>query len=180
MGTYSRVSLVPVFYKSDLELLNAKIDLQARQLRGHEDSWQNYLPDLELSLFSMDSLRMFVSQNVFKQMVYLESAFWANPADFAWVALKFYPHPSRLLLGLEATATKKESGSLYFGGGITTPFLRLAYNHADYYENFFKNRGTWIVEFCLNFGTSSDSYFSLSAPKAAPNEISRSPLRRSN
>jgi hypothetical protein len=123
---------------------------------------------------------MFISQNVFKQMVYLEGAFWANPADFAWAAFKFYPHPSRLLLGLEATVAKKENGSVYFGGGITTTFLRVAYNHSDYYEGFFKNRGTWIVELALDVGSAGDSFFSLSAPKAAPKEISKSSLRRSN
>jgi hypothetical protein len=178
IGTYSRFSVVPVFYKSDLQLLNAKIDLQTRELRGHENSWQNYLPDLELSLFSKDSLRMFISQNIFKQKFYLEGAFWANPADFAYAAFKYYPDPSRFLLALEATATKKENGNVYFGSGITVPFLRVAYNHADYYENFFKNNGTWIVELCLNIGTSGDSFFALAAPKAAPSQISRSPLKK--
>jgi hypothetical protein len=178
LGTYSRFSLLPVFHKSDLQLLNAKIDLQARQLRGHEDSWQNYLPDLELSLYSKDSIKMFISQNIFKQMLYLEGAFWANPGDFAWAAFKFYPDPSRILIALEATATKKENGIIYYGGGITLPILRVAYNHADYYENFFKSRGIWIVELCLGIGTLGDSFFALSAPKAAPKE--RNPIRRPN
>ncbi|MDR0517008.1 MAG: hypothetical protein LBH25_08195 [Fibromonadaceae bacterium] len=180
LGTYDRFSLLPVFHKNDLQLLNLKIDLQARQLRGHADSWQNYLPDLELSLFSKDSVKTFISQNIFKQKFYLEGAFWARPANFAWAAFKFYPDPSRLLLALEATAAKKEGGDVFYGGGITLPFLRVAYNHSDYYENFFKSRGLWIVEFCLSIGTSGDSFFALSAPKAAPSEISKNPIRRTD
>jgi hypothetical protein len=178
LGTYDRFSLMPVFHKADLLMLNLQLYLQARALRGHADSWQNYLPDLDLSLYSKDSLKIFISQNLFKQKFYLESAFWANQKDFAWAAIKFYPDPSRLLLALEATATKKENSSVYFGGGITLPFLRVAYNSANDYENFFKNRGTWIVEFLLTIGTAGDSFFALSAPKAAPSEVSTTPVKK--
>jgi len=180
LGTYDRFSIMPVFHKADLLLLNLQLHLQARALLGHIDSWQNYLPDLDASFYSKDSLKIFISQNLFKQKFYIESAFWVNPNDFAWAALKFYPDPSRLLLALEATATKKENNDIYFGGGITLPFLRVAYNCADDYENFFKSRGIFIVEFRLAIGTSGDSFFALSAPKAAPSEISRTPVKRAN
>jgi hypothetical protein len=156
-----------------------QLNLQARELRGNENSWQNYLPDLECSYFSKDSVKMFVSQNIFKQKFYLEGAFWIEHRDFAWAALKFYPDPSRLLLALEATATKKENSDIYFGGGITLPFLRVAYNSSNDYEAFFKNRGTWIIEFCLAIGTSGDAFFALNAPKRAPSEISEKPVRKS-
>ena len=122
---------------------------------------------------------MFISQNIFKQKFYLESAFWTEPRDFAWAALKFYPDPSRLLLALEATATKKETNDIYFGGGITLPFLRVAYNSANDYEAFFKNRGIWIIELRLAIGTSGDAFFALNAPKRAPNEISEKPIKKS-
>jgi len=178
MGTWGRFSILPNFHKNELRFVNAQLNLQARELRGNENSWQNYLPDLECSYFSKDSIKMFISQNIFKQKFYLEGTFWAQPADLVWAALKFYPDPSRLLLALEATATKKESDDIYFGGGLTLPFLRVAYNSAKDYETFFKNRGVWIVEFRLAIGTSGDSFFALNAPKRAPSEISEKPAKK--
>ena len=180
LGTWSRFSVMPNFHNGDLQFINAQLFLQARELRGNKNSWQNYLPDLEFSLYSRDSVKIFVSQNIFRQKYYLEGAFWARPRDFAYAALKFYPDPSRLLLALEATATKKENSDVYFGGGITLPFLRVAYNHTDDYENFFKSRGIWIVEIRLAIGTSGDSFFALKAPKAAPSEVSKSPVKKTN
>jgi len=182
LGTWSRFSILPNFHKNDLQFINAQLNLQARELRGDENSWQNYLPDLECSYFSKDSVKMFISQNIFKQKFYLESAFWVNPRDFAWAAFKFYPDPSRLLLALEATATKNENSDkendIYFGGGITLPFLRVAYNSSNDYETFFKNRGIWIVEIRLAIGTSGDAFFALNAPKSAPSEISKKPVKK--
>jgi len=176
LGTWDRFSVMPNFHKGDLRFINAQLHLQARQLRGYKDSWQNYLPDLEFTYYSNDSLKMFVSQNIFKQKLYLESAFWTD--DFAWAAFKYYPDPSRLILALEATATKKENGDIYFGGGITLPFLRIAYSHASDYETFFKSRSLWIAEICLAIGTSGDSFFGLKAPKPAPSEISKTPAKK--
>jgi len=178
LGTWRRFSIMPNFRKGDLQFINTQLNLQARELRGNKDSWQNYLPDLEFSFFTKDSVKMFISQNIFKQKHYLEAAFWANSdsASLAWAAYKFYPDPSRLLLALEATVTK--SDEFYFGGGITLPFLRIAYNHANDYETFFKSRGIWIVEFRLSIGTSGISFFDLSAPKAAPSEISEKPVKQ--
>jgi hypothetical protein len=178
LGTWSRLSVLPNFYKNELQFINAQLYLQARELRGDKSSWQNYLPDLECSYFSKDSIKIFVSQNIFKQKFYLEGAFWAEPHDFAWAALKFYPDPSRLLLALEATATKKEGSDIFFGGGITLPFLRVAYNSTKDYETFFKNRSVWIVEFRLAIGTAGDSFFALNAPKNAPSEISEKPVKK--
>ncbi|MCL2101800.1 MAG: hypothetical protein FWH22_08840 [Fibromonadales bacterium] len=178
--TWGRFSIMPNFHKGDLQFINTQLHLQARELRGNRDSWQNYLPDLDFSFYAKDSVKIFVSQNLYKQKYYLESAFWVNPGDLAWVALKFYPDPSRLLMALEATATKKENNDIYFGGGITTPFLRVAYNHASDYDNFFKSRGIWIIEICLGIGTSGDSFFALKAPKAAPSKISSTPVKKQN
>jgi len=178
LGTWSRFSILPNFHNNSLLFINAQLYLQARELRGNNNSWQNYLPDLECSFFTKDSIKMFVSQNIFKQKFYLEGAFWVNPADFAWAAFKFYPDPSRLLLAFEATATKKENSDLYFGGGITLPFLRVAYNSAKDYETFFKNRGVWIVEFRLAIGTAGDSFFALNAPKNAPSERSEKSMKQ--
>jgi hypothetical protein len=172
LGTWSRFSIMPNFHKGDLQFINAQLHLQARELRGNKDSWQNYLPDLELAFFSKDSVKMFISQNMYKQKHYLEAAFWAHSKDLAWAAYKFYPDPSRLLLALEATVTKKENDDIYFGGGITLPFLRVAYNHANDYETFFKSRGVWIIEFRISIGTSGYNFFDLSAPKPAPSEVS--------
>ena len=177
LGTWSRFSIMPNFHKSDLQFINVQLFLQARELRGDKNSWQNYLPDLEFLFYSKDSVRMFVSQNIFRQRLYLETAFWLQPKDFTWAAIKYYLEPSRLV-ALEATATKKENDKVYFGGGITLPFLRVAYNHADDYETFFKSRGIWIIEFRLALGTSGDSFFSLKAPKPAPNETRRIPVNK--
>ncbi len=179
LGTWSRFSILPNFHKNELQFINAQLYLQARELRGNKDSWQNYLPDLECSYFSKDSIKMFISQNIFKQKFYLEGAFWTQPRDLAWAALKFYPEPSRQLLGLEANATKKENGDIYFGGGITLPILRVAYNSTKDYETFFKNRGVWIVEFRLAIGTSGDAFFALNAPKNAPSEVKQKPAKKS-
>jgi hypothetical protein len=178
LGTWSRFSVLPNFYKNELQFINAQLYLQARELRGNKSSWQNYLPDLECSYFSKDSIKMFISQNIFKQKFYLEGAFWTQSRDIAWAALKFYPDPSRLLLALEANATKKESDDIYFGGGLTLPFLRVAYNSTKDYETFFKNHGVWIVEFRLAIGTAGDSFFALNAPKNAPSEISEKPVKK--
>jgi len=178
LGTWSRFSILPNFYKNELQFINVQLYLQARELRGNKDSWQNYLPDLECSYFSKDSIKMFISQNIFKQKFYLEGAFWTQQRNFAWAAFKFYPDPSRLLLAFEATATKKENSDIYFGGGITTTFLRVAYNSTKDYETFFKNRGVWIVEFRLAIGTSGDAFFALNAPKNAPSEISEKPVKK--
>jgi len=176
LGTWDRFSVMPSFHKGNLQFINTQLYLQARELRGDKNSWQNYLPDLEFSFFSKDSVKMFISQNIFKQRFYIEGAFWAK--DFAWAALKYYPEPSRLIMALEATAAQKENGKIYYGGGITLPFLRVAYNHADDYENFFKSMGIWIVEIRLAIGTSGSSFFALKAPKAAPSEISKSPVKK--
>jgi len=177
LGTWSRFSIIPNFHKSDLQFINTQLFLQARELRGNKDSWQNYLPDLEFSFYSKDSVKMFVSQNIFKQRLYLETAFWTQPGDFAWAAIKYYIEPSRLV-AFEATATKKESDEIYYGGGITLPFLRVAYNHADDYETFFKSRGIWIIEFRMALGTSGESFFSLKAPKQAPSEVKELPANK--
>jgi len=179
LGTWGRFSILPNFHKNELQFINVQLNLQARELRGNKNSWQNYLPDLQCSYFSKDSIKMFVSQNIFKQKFYLEGAFWVQPKDFAWAAFKFYPDPSRLLLALEATTTKKENSDIYFGGGITLPFLRVAYNSTSDYETFFKNRGIWIVEFRLAIGTAGDAFFALNAPKNAPSEISEKPVKKS-
>jgi len=175
LGTWRRFSVMPAFNKGDLQFVNAQLFLQTRKLRGNKDSWQNYLPDLECTYYSKDSLRMFISQNIFKQRFYLEGAY---SDDFTWAAIKYYPEPSRFILALEATATKKENGDFYFGGGITLPVLRVAYNHANDYETFFKSRGLWTVEIRLAIGKSGDSFFALNAPKAAPTEISRAPVKK--
>jgi hypothetical protein len=178
LGTWNKFSAMPNFHKGELQFINAQFNLQARELRGDAYSWQNYLPDLETTLFSKDSVKMFISQNVFKQKFYVESSFWIAPASFAWLALKFYPEPSRLLLALEATATKDDE-AFYFGGGLILPFLRVAYNHSNDYETFFKSRGVWIIELRFAIGTSGDSFFALNAPKAAPSEISEKSVRKS-
>jgi len=182
LGTWNRFSIMPVFHKSDLQFLNMQLYLQARQLRGNKDSWQTYLPDLEFTFYSEDSLRMFISQNIFKQRFYLEGSFWAHNGDFDWAAFKYYLDPSRLILALEATVAKKarENGKdkIYFGGGITLPFLRVAYNHADDFDSFFKSRGLWIVELRFAIGTAGDSFFALEASKPAPSEISRTPVKK--
>jgi len=178
LGTWHRFSVMPNFHKKDLQFVKTQLHLQTRQLRGNKNSWQNYLPDLECAFYSEDSLKMFISQNIFEQRFYLEGSFWAHSGDFAWAAFKYYPDPSRLILALEATVTKKENNDVYFGGGLTTPFLRVAYNHANDYENFFKSRGIWIVEFRLSIGTSGISFFELAAPKAAPSEIIETPVKK--
>jgi len=175
LGTWSRFSVTGNFHKGDLQFINTQLFLQARELRGDKNSWQNYLPDLEFSFYSTDSVKMFISQNIFKQRLYLETAFWMH-GDFTWAAIKYYIEPSRLV-ALEAATTKKENGKIYFGGGITLPFLRVAYNHSEDYETFFKSRGIWIIEFRLALGTSGDSFFSLKAPKPAPNEIKEIPVK---
>jgi hypothetical protein len=176
LGTWSKFSIMPNFHKGGLQFINTQLYLQARELRGDRSSWQNYLPDLDFSFYSKDSVKIFVSQNLYKQKYYLETS-WAT-GDLAWVALKFYPDPSRLLMALETTVAKSESDKIYFGGGITTPFLRVAYNHASDYEAFFKSHGIWVVEIRLGIGTSGESFFALNAPKAAPSEISSTPVKR--
>lgn len=177
LATYGRFSVFPIFQKTSLQVLNLQLNLQTRELQGYKNSWQNYLPDLEYSFYSKDSMRFFISQNLYKQKLYIESAFWQK-SNFAWAAVKFYPDPSRLLLALEATATKDTNNNIYFGGGIKIPFLRLAYNHSSDYDYFFKSKGVFIAEFCLDIGKSGDSFFSLGGTKPSPSEINKTPVKR--
>ena len=176
LGTWRRLSVFSAFHKGDLQVLNVQLNLQTRALLGYRDSWQNYLPDLEYSYFSKDSSKIFISQNLFKQKLYAEATFSLD--EFSSAAIKFYPDPSRLLLALEATATKRDNGDIFFGGGLTLPFLRLAYNSATEYETFFKSSGIFIVELRLSIASSGDSFFEPGATKPAPTQITETPVRK--
>lgn len=165
------------------------LDLQGRALRGGASSgWKTYLPDLDAmvsrrvdggkGVFPDDrGYRVAWEQNLYAQKCYGVVS-WAGTfngereslgySGDAWGALRFHPDVSHLVT-FDVTATSADGGVLW-GGGVKLPFIRVAYNHADDYQNFFQARGLWVVEARLAIGSARDAFFELGAPKRAPAE----------
>ena len=83
------------------------------------------------------------------------------------VSLKYYPDPSKIV-SFDVTCYRKPGGDLLWGGGITMPFIRVAYNHADDIENVFGLRGTWIVQFHLGIEKILDKFVGLNGSRSTP------------
>lgn len=180
-GVYGPVALQALYNGIDYRLWRLSLDLQGRALRGGPSSgWKTYLPDLDLLVRDRGHKRHEINatweQNLYQQKIYAQAAWRGHyasgnsieSAGIPWLALHFYPDASHLVR-LDATCLR-EAGETVFGGGLTLPFLRVAYNHADDFRDFFGVRGLWVVEFQLAVGSSTASFFGLGAPQRAPSE----------
>ena len=153
------------WHKGTWQSARLNLDMQARSVRGGADSgWTTYLPDLGVQARNWgDSLylRYTWEQNLYGQLVYAAGALGGAPENpgWEWVALRLYPDPSRLV-SLEGTLSHRD-GRTWWGGGLNLPFVRVAYNHAEDYDAFFKSRGVWLLELRLGIGSAGSSFFGL-------------------
>ncbi len=170
---FGKVALQTSFHKADWRHVRVGIDLESKAVLGGDSSgWKTYLPNFDVALFNGDeddSVKITWEQNLYKQMLYSRVSAFLPDHGFSSASLTFYPDPSRLF-SLEASMFKKENGDFVFGGGIDLLFLRVAYNQAYDYENFFGAKGTVIVELHFALSSIEKKFFGLNAAKPAPME----------
>lgn len=163
------------------------LDAQSRAVRGGDTTgWLTYLPDVSLALRNSpasatgadsgkDAWSLDWEQNVFAQKVYVAGLFdgyyrtghsYGLHDVLSCAYLRLYPDPSRLV-ALEGTYDVRDK---FFGGGVSLPFLRVAYNHVDDRRAFFGARGLWVIEFHIAIGSSADSFFGTGGAHRAPVE----------
>lgn len=177
---WSKFSAQANFYRTDWRLLRFNMDLESRHIYGGRKSGLlTYLPNVSVALYNLDdeadvdTIRATWEQNLYAQKLYGEVAFDFPGGEFRRGALKFFPDPSRMI-GFEASCLRRQerSGSddLLWGGAIDLLFVRLAYNSAYDFENFFGAKGTFIAEIKFNLATIDGWLFNRGAARSAPME----------
>lgn len=179
---YGKVSLLGNFNKANWSSVHLSLDLEHRSV--YEDKiarytgWMDYLPNIDVGYYNGgdedNSLRVVWNQNLYNQMIYGEVAYDFLPdVEFHSAALKYYPHPSRMI-GLEATCLRRGvrggAKDLLWGGAIDLLFARIAYNSAYDYDHFFGAKGTFLVEFKISLASLEGMIFGRGAPQASPME----------
>lgn len=181
---YGKASLIGNFNGADWSSVHLSLDLEHRSVYEDKmvryEGWMDYLPNIDIGYYNGgdedNSLRVIWNQNLYRQNLYGEIAYDFLPeVEFRSAALKYYPHPSRMI-GFEATCLRRgvRSGAkdLLWGGAIDLLFVRLAYNAAYDYENFFGAKGTFLVEFKVDLASLDGMIFGRGAPQASPMENS--------
>ena len=185
---FGKLSAQANFYRTDWRMFRFSLDMEGRSVYGGPNSgFMTYLPNVSLAMYNadshsdVDSLRLTWEQNLFRQRLYAEVSYDFPDAGFHSAALKFYPDPSRMI-GFEATCLRRikknyvsddlveEDDDWLIGGAIDLLFVRLAYNAAYDYDNFFGAKGTFIAEIKFNLATLDGKLFNRGAAKSAPME----------
>lgn len=81
--------------------------------------------------------------------------------------MKHYPDPSKVV-SVDLTCFRKDNGGLVWGGGLSLPFVRIAYNHASEIENVFGLRGTFVLQFHFGIERIFDKFIGLNGAKSSP------------
>ena len=183
---FKNVSFQGSFYRNTFQTLRISLELESRELYGGAGNGiTTYLPNLSATIYRRKTgddddnfIRLNWEQNLYKQILYADVSYDFPDDGFRSAALKYYPDPSRMI-GFEASCLRRHERSgakdLLWGGAIDLLFLRFAYNSAFDYENMFHAKGTFIVEFKFNIGSTPDGkFFGRGAPKAAPMETTQS------
>lgn len=171
-AVYGPLSLQASFHHADFRHARVNLNLESKQVLGGKSSgWRTHLPNVDAAVFDRggerDSLRIFVEQNLVGQRLYAEVAVYFPDPAVRFVALKYYPDPSKVL-SIDATCYRKPGGGLLWGGGLSMPFFRVAYNHADDVENLFGLRGTFVLQFHLGIEKIRDKFVGLNGSRATP------------
>lgn len=170
---FGPVSAQTSFHHADFRHLRLSLNLESKEIRNGKGSGpQTYLPNLEFAAFSgkehvRDSLRVFWEQDLFAQRLYAELAFDIPDRGLRSFAVKYYPDPSKVV-SVDVTCFRKENGDLVWGGGVTMPFVRVAYNHLDEIENTFGLRGTFVLQFHFGIERIFDRFVGLRGAKSSP------------
>lgn len=181
---YKALNFQGSFYRNTFQTLRVSLDLESRELYGGVGrGFKTYLPNVSATIYRRKSgddndnfMRVNWEQNIYDQILYADVSYDFPDDGFHSFVLKYYPDPSRMV-GFEASCLRRnqESGSkdLLWGGAITLPFFRFAYNSAFDYDNMFHAKGTFIVEFQFNIGSLDGQFFGRGATKPAPMETTR-------
>ncbi|HSQ43038.1 MAG TPA: hypothetical protein VLM37_12230, partial [Fibrobacteraceae bacterium] len=160
------------FHRTDLDLIRATAEFESRALRGGDTTGPSiYYPDLEI-LYQRsldDPLRLTWRQDLWKQKIYVETAWWPSESNEGSGVLHLYADASHLV-GAEFGIRRNAAGHYLFGGGFELPFVRLACNLPSDYNQFFHSHGPLVLlEFHLSLQSIKDkAFFNLNAPRAAP------------
>ncbi|MDR1759350.1 MAG: hypothetical protein LBR60_02345 [Fibrobacter sp.] len=169
---FGRASLQTSFHHADWRHVRLSLDLQSRKIWGGASSGvSTYFPDLDFTLYNgagdSDSAKIVITQNIFRQYLYLSGTFYAPNYGFRSLVLSYYLDPSQIV-ALDASCTRLPNGNFVWGGGLKLPFIRIAYNHPYDMDRLFGSRGTVMLEFQISLSTANGGFFGLRAPKAAP------------
>ncbi len=167
------VSFQTSFHHSEFRHARISLNLESKEiLRGKSSGPATYLPNLDVAFYSgkshvRDSVRIFWEQNLLMQRLYGEAAFYFPDRAFRYFALKYYPDPSKVV-SIDVTCFRKENGDLLFGGGLTMPFFRIAYNHTNEIENVFSLRGTLVVQFHFGIERIFEKFIAPGGSRSSP------------
>lgn len=173
IAVFGPVSVQTSFHHADFRHVRLSLNLESKEiLNGKASGPLTYLPNLDFAFYSgkthvRDSVRIFWEQNLFAQRLYAELAFYFPDRALRFFALKYYPDPSKVV-SVDLTCYRKDNGDLLWGGGLSLPFVRVAYNHADEIENVFGLRGTFIVQFHFGIERIFDKFIGLNGAKSSP------------
>lgn len=174
-AVWGPVSLQTSFHHSDFRHVRLSLNMESKQVRGgHESGFFTYLPNIDAAMFNRsqdnkDSARLSIEQNIFRQLLYVEVTGYFPDKDVRLAALKYYPDPSKVV-SFDVTCYKKENGDLLWGGGVSLPFIRLSYNHADDIENLFGLHGTFVAQIHFAIAKADGKFFGLNGSRSTPME----------
>lgn len=172
---WNHFSLQGNFYRTDWRALRLSLDLESRAVYGGKASGPlTYLPNVDLALYNgdeTDSLRVTWEQNLYDQKIYGDVSFDFPEGKMHAAALKYYPHPSRMV-GFEVTCVRRGDGfdDLLWGGAVDLLFLRLAYNASYEYDHLFGAKGTFLAEIKFSMAILDGAFFGRGATSTTPME----------
>ena len=172
-ATFGPISAQTSFHHSSFRHARVTLNLESKKVLGGRDSGPlTYLPNIDVAVYDRngegeDSLRIFWEQNLIAQRLYAEVAVYFPDPALRFVALKYYPDPSKVV-SIDVTCYRKPDGHLLWGGGLSMPFIRVAYNHADDIENVFGLRGTFVLQFHFGIEKIRDTFVGLNGSRSTP------------
>ena len=172
-ATIGPIAAQTSFHHSSFRHARVSLNLESKKVFGGRESGPlTYLPNIDVAVYrrnhdGKDSLRIFWEQNLIAQRLYAEAAVYFPDPALRFIALKYYPDPSKVV-SIDVTCYRKPDGKLLWGGGLSMPFVRVAYNHADDIENVFGLRGTFVLQFHFAIEKIRDTFVGLNGSKATP------------
>ncbi|MCQ2101744.1 MAG: hypothetical protein MJY98_00770 [Fibrobacter sp.] len=174
---WGHISARGSFYRTEWRNAHVSLDLESRSIYGGKSSGPlTYLPNIDVGFYNghkSDSIRVTWEQNLYEQRLYGKVAFDFPDGEFHSASLAYYPDASRMI-GFEASCLRRRvrggSEDLLWGGAIDLLFVRLAYNSAYDYDNFFGAKGTFIAELKFSLAALDGFLFGRGAAKTAPLE----------